>query len=190
MIRILLFTSLSLLLAFACTTPEVKSPEMDNYDLIPTNDPDRFEAHLKNIEDEVIEKGFFYKGLKDGTWVKYDANGDKISEISGYHAGKLDGISIKLDPRGQLQERKEYRDNRLHGYYALYQYGKLLKEANYKDGQLHGRMTKYVEFTGKKLSEADYKNGKQDGIFRYFDDKGNITLEYRYKNGEKITSEE
>ena len=161
---------------------------MDNYDLVATSDPDRFEAQLKNIDDEIIEKGFFYKGQKSGTWIKYHPNGEKISEISSYHNGSLDGISLKLDTRGQVEERMEFRDNRLHGYYAIFLYGKLKKEAHYKDGQLHGRLTKYIEVNGKKLSEADYKNGKLEGKFRFFDDKGNVTLEYTYKNGEKVVN--
>jgi antitoxin component YwqK of YwqJK toxin-antitoxin module len=174
----------------ACNETEVRSPEMDNYDLISTSDPDLFEAELKNIDDQLIEKGFFYKGQKDGTWVKFGENGKKISEISSYHMGKLNGLCVKLDKSGRIEERMEFRDGRLHGYYELYQYSKLLKEAHYKDGQLHGRMTKYIEIKGHKLSEADYKEGKLHGVFRYFNDEGDVTLEYRYENGEKVVDEE
>ena len=47
-------------------------------------------------------------------------------------------------------------------------------------------MKTFDERTFKLKQEVEYKNGLQDGYFRYYDEEGNVTLEYEYKEGEKI----
>ena len=61
------------------------------------------------------------------------------------------------------------------------------EEATYKDGELHGMYRVYYKRDGKLQSEAEYKNGVQDGVYRFFNEEGAITLEYQFKNGEKVS---
>jgi len=35
--------------------------------------------------------------------------------------------------------------------------------------------------------EAQYKEGKQHGSYKYYDEDGNIMMEYEYANGEKVS---
>ena len=35
--------------------------------------------------------------------------------------------------------------------------------------------------------KCSFKNGKQHGKLQFFDEAGNVTLEYMYDNGEKIS---
>ena len=39
---------------------------------------------------------------------------------------------------------------------------------------------------GNLQRRGNFKNGKQHGLLQYFDEEGNVTLEYEYKNGEKV----
>jgi antitoxin component YwqK of YwqJK toxin-antitoxin module len=41
--------------------------------------------------------------------------------------------------------------------------------------------------TGNVKKEVHYKNGLQHGLFRYYDPDGNLTLEYEYRDGEKVS---
>ena len=178
---------LSVIIWMACDHPTTNSPEMANYDLRELNQEGLMNAELRNIDNEIIEQGYFLNGNKHGTWVKYSPDGENVEEITGYINGKVEGMTIKLNKTGQISERAFYRANKLDGMYQKFEYGKLKMEAHYDEGVLDGRVTKYINFSNKVLSEADYKNGQLNGIFRHYDDEGNITLEYEYENGEKIS---
>ena len=41
--------------------------------------------------------------------------------------------------------------------------------------------------TGRLQKEINYKMGVQDGYFRYYNESGQINMEYLYKDGEKIS---
>ena len=46
----------------------------------------------------------------------------------------------------------------------------------------------YKEFynNGKLQRSINYKNGVMDGPMKYYNEEGGVTLEYSYKNGEKV----
>ncbi len=54
-------------------------------------------------------------------------------------------------------------------------------------GKLDGVARTFDDRTWKVKQEVEYKNGVQDGFFRYYDENGTVTLEYVYKNGEKVS---
>ena len=59
----------------------------------------------------------------------------------------------------------------------------------FKDGELHGTQKFYFTSgreVGKLQRDVAYKNGKIDGLMRYYDPEGKVTLQYTYKNGERI----
>lgn len=182
------FWGILLLLALnSCERPVANSPEMENYDLSKLETEGLILAELRNIDNQVIEQGYFLNGEKHGTWVKYSPDAKRVEEMTGYIQGQVEGMTIKLNKTGQLSERAFYKQNKLDGLYQKYEYGKLKMEAHYNKGVLDGRVTKYINFSNKVLSEADYKNGQLHGIFRHYDDEGNVTLEYEYADGEKIS---
>jgi antitoxin component YwqK of YwqJK toxin-antitoxin module len=57
---------------------------------------------------------------------------------------------------------------------------------NYFENELDGMKRKYQN-NGKIQEEVEYSRGVQDGIYRFYDDQGNMTLDYLYKNGEKVS---
>ena len=40
--------------------------------------------------------------------------------------------------------------------------------------------------SGQKKKEGTYKSGKREGVWTYWDDKGNVTKTETYKNGELV----
>ena len=51
-----------------------------------------------------------------------------------------------------------------------------------------GKVPKQKYFDNKDIiqQEVNYKDDAIDGIFRYYNEEGQVVLEYEYKNGEKI----
>jgi len=79
-----------------------------------------------------------------------------------------------------------YTNNQLDGYFSKFERSKLLEEGTYNNGQYHGSYTKY--FMGKDVPQQklEYQNGQLHGKAQYFNEAGDLLMEYEYKNGEKI----
>ena len=131
-------------------------------------------------------EGYLRNNQKTGQWILYTQEGD-VSLINNYVDGKLEGVSLHMAYRNQVDQKSNYRNGILHGPWIGYKFGKIVEERNYNNGQLDGTVKIYDERTFKLKQEAEYKDGLQDGFFRYYDENGNVTLEYEYKKGEKIS---
>ena len=134
----------------------------------------------------LLEEGYQVDGKRTGAWVTYHPGSDIPQTVTNYVEGKANGIYMEFNERGQMRMLASYRNNKLHGYWAKYRFGRPTMEANYKDGELHGSVYEYDIGTGAVQKEITYANGVLDGPYRYFDEDGNITIEYVYKNGKKV----
>lgn len=142
---------------------------------------------VRGQEIAVEEEGFILEGRKEGTWVTYHLDALHIPKtIASYVNGKLHGYYAEFNSRGQLELSAVYKQGLLHGRYAKYKYGFLLEQHYYKENVLHGMLTTYYPNTKKLQKEVEFKNGKEDGFYRYYNEDGQVTLEYEYKNGEKV----
>ena len=131
------------------------------------------------------ESGETFNGLKTGTWITYNNEG-RVRTIDSYMAGKLEGIQLKLNDRGQVELQASYKGDILHGNWTKYKAGsRKEEERRYNMGKLDG-VNKFYDQRGKLQKEIAYKNGVQHGLFRHYDEEGNVTLEYEYKDGEKV----
>ena len=133
-----------------------------------------------------IEQGFVKNGEKTGQWIEFDPQKGTIKAITSYIDGKLNGLYIEFDNLGYKTLVAEFKDDDLNGKYTKFKYNKKLEEASYKDGKLNGLRVKYNSSNGKKLEEMEYKDDVIDGVVRYYNDKGEVVLEYVYKNGKKV----
>ncbi len=78
-----------------------------------------------------------------------------------------------------------YSNNQVDGISATYKFGKPVTEIPYTMGQIDGT---YKEYQNNKLhKEIQYSKGKKNGTMKYFDEEGNVTVEYVYKNDEKVS---
>ena len=160
--------------------------DLANYTLSPIPGSDVQYAR-KGAENAIEEEGMIRNGKKEGTWVTYFLEALHIPQkVASYSNGKLNGYYAEFNSRGQLELSAVYKNGVLHGRYATYKYGNLTEQRFYKDNQLHGMLTTYYPNTKNLQKEINYKNGKEDGFYRYYNEQGVVTLEYEYKNGEKI----
>lgn len=143
-------------------------------------------ARQLNPQGQVQIEGFIENGKKTGQWIEYTPEGD-ILLINHYVNGLLEGTVLRMTYRNQVDLRINYKQGKMDGQYTAYKFGKLVEERFYKNGKLEGTAKTYDDRTFNLKQEVQYKDGLQDGYFRYYDESGNVTLEYQYKNGEKIS---
>ena len=181
-----------LLFLFSCNTNTPskggkKTFSTDSYDLENLKGTNIKKAVKYDKDGNTIEEGFIKDGIKEGQWIEYNPKDGKIKSITSYINGNLNGKYLEFDNRGYLMITAEFKNDDLNGKYIKYKYNKIIEEANYENGKLNGVRTKYFDGNGKKQEEVEYKNDVIDGVVRYFDDKGEVMLEYVYKNGKKIS---
>jgi len=184
------------LLLLSCEAPsaEPEAPEAaasetfnpDAYLLEPVPGSSYQRAVRKNTDGSILEEGLLLDGKRSGTWVVYHPGSDVPKTIVSYADDEANGLYVELNDRGYLETRASYQNNRLHGSWAKYRFGRPTHEANYKDGALDGVYREYVMNTGKLQKEVTYKNGVMDGPYRFYNEEGVVTLEYEYRNGEKV----
>ena len=131
-------------------------------------------------------QGFVENGKKVGQWIQYTPEGD-IALINNYIDGMLEGPAFRMSFRNQVDLKSTYSRNKLNGPWMTYKYGKITEKRNYKDDKLDGLVQTFNDRTFKLQQEVQYRDGLQHGFFKYYDEEGNVTLEYEYKNGEKIS---
>lgn len=185
-----LFSSLIALLMVSCNSggsssqPEAVNTQGFIMEQIPGSDWVR--AVKVNAAGSILEEGFLNNGIKEGTWVTYIAGNEFPQKIESFINGINNGNYMEFNERGQLTLRAGYRNNKLHGPWGLYRFGRPEKTANYKNGELDGVYKEYFNRDGKIQKEIHYRNGIQHGPYRFFNEEGEITLEYEYKDGEEV----
>lgn len=138
-------------------------------------------------DGNIVEDGFLKNGVKQGPWLTYERVFIYPKSLTHYENGIVNGIYMEFTTSGQVALQAVYRNNKLNGPWSRYKGGRMEASAYYKDGELHGVYKEFMPLFGRLQQEIHYKNGKQDGPYRYYDDEGRITMEYVYKNGEKVS---
>ncbi|MGB1242584.1 MAG: toxin-antitoxin system YwqK family antitoxin [Chitinophagales bacterium] len=144
-------------------------------------------AVKKDAQDNIEEEGDLLNGEREGTWVTYHKGikSHLMEGVTAYRKGIKHGAYLKMDNRGSLTEKGYYVNGNLDGRVIVFERGRIKEETDYKAGQIDGERKRY--YSNLKLQEAGtFKNGKRDGYARWYDEEGNVTIEYQYKNGEKV----
>lgn len=143
---------------------------------------------LKTDGERLVEEGYVAGGRKTGMWVTYYNDVKNYPKtVASYAEGVLEGPYMEINNFGQYEIVAHYRQGKLHGRYAKYNLTRLVEEMYYKDGLLEGPYTLYFPNSDVKQRTAEFRNGKEHGMIRFFNDQGRITMEYEYRNGEKIS---
>lgn len=143
-------------------------------------------ATFQDADDWYLSKGTLVNGVRTGTWLSYHEKSNKIKTLTSYINGKKNGIEITFNDRGQIEAVNEFKNDELHGISAKYKFGRPTEETNYKSGKMDGIFTIY-DNQGKLQRKGSLKNGQYHGKLQYFDDAGNLTMEYVYNNGKKVS---
>ncbi len=140
-----------------------------------------------NNSGNIVEKGFLDNGVKTGTWLIFEKRPFKFpNKIITYLNGQYNGPYYEMNERGQIELSAYYVNNQLDGAWGKYKFGRPTAEAQYKAGQLDGVYKEYFLKDGSLQKEIHYLQGKQHGPYRFYNEEGEITLEYEYKYGEKV----
>lgn len=145
-------------------------------------------AVLRNQAGRVVEQGYLdEKGLKTGEWLSFYENSGLPHKLITYKAGIQNGLYIFFNEIGQISLLATYADNQLDGYWVKYRFGRIEEEAEYLKGQMHGTHRQYFVREGWLQFTTEYKNGVRHGMSRTYNKDGQVTLEYEFKDGEKIS---
>lgn len=144
--------------------------------------------HLTRTVNGILqEEGFLRDGKKTGEWVLYYSDDNNFpKDISNYVDGELHGLHTTYTVRGQMEEIAQYAYGKLEGRFVKNKYGRITEEHHYKNGLLHGTFTKYHENSDVVQQQVEFKDGKEHGKFRFFNEQGELTVEYDYENGKKV----
>jgi len=142
-------------------------------------------ASKKDAAGLIVEKGIIRDGKKDGIFMTYHPNG-RIKTIGSYVNDQLNGVYLELSDREQVESKSNYLNGALHGPYATYKFGRPTLEINYENGVQEGPFNEYSD-RGKLSKTGTFKNGKIHGTMKFFDDEENLTMEFEYENGEKVS---
>ncbi len=138
-----------------------------------------------DANDAVLEQGNYHQGLRQGAYVVYHPNGF-IESVTSYVNGKKEGLYMLLDNRGQLLEEGYYHNDLLEGKYTVYNRTRIKETRHYRQGQLNGPREKFYANGTTVMERTNYVDGTLDGVARWYDQQGNLTIEYVYKNGELV----
>ena len=191
------FKSVFLLLAFSLTLIACKDKDpivetksgtgdLKGFQIAPLPGSQYQSAVLVENGRTIVEGYIDAANKKTGQWVEYIPEGD-IALIENFIDGNREGMVLKFTNHGQIENKSYYKQGSLHGPWVQYKFGKVVEERNYDMGKLDGVVKKYTDRTWKLAQEIEYKQGKQHGFFRHYDEEGNVTLEYEYKDGEKVS---
>ncbi len=142
----------------------------------------------KDGDGNLLESGFTYNGSKTGAWLTYFTGKDagRMKTMASYTSGILNGPYFEFNNRGQIESESNYVDNKYHGKVISYKFGRPLIVKTYSRGELNGLSTDYYS-DGVVQKETNFKNGKQDGSMKWYNEDGKMTMQYEYKNGEKVS---
>lgn len=179
---------LLILMSTGCSNNSGSSVNLEGFDTEVVNGTNVTKAVKTDEAGNLVEAGFISGGKRNGMWMTYYVgnNAGKVKTLASYSDGILNGPYYELSNRGQIEKEVNYANNKYEGKFLVYKYGRIIQEADYTDNKLNGSFKEY--FNGGGLQkEITYKNGKQDGVMRYYNENGDVTVEYQYKNGEKVS---
>ncbi|MEP1033303.1 hypothetical protein [Ekhidna sp.] len=152
---------------------------LQDYEAIPG-----LQKAIIKAEDITIGEGDFLNGMYHGTWTSYGVDG-RLQSLTTYFEGKKQGVQLLFDNTGYVQTKASYHNDQLSGEYLVYNRRKIVERRNYASGALHGLQERfYVD--GTKMEEKNFVSGKIDGVARWYDEEGNLTIEYEYDMGELV----
>ncbi len=160
--------------------------DLSQYEQIPIPGSDFVRVVKRNEQGKVLEEGMVKDGKRFGTWLIYHEDRDVPKVMASFVNDLYSGPYLEFNKQGQIDLRCAYVNNLLHGPFARYKLGRVTEEGAYDMGQLDGVYKRYYENRSIVQQEASYKKGKLHGKTRYYDEQGNVLLEYDYENGEKV----
>jgi antitoxin component YwqK of YwqJK toxin-antitoxin module len=142
-------------------------------------------TETKDTSGKVLLSGYLLNGRKESSWADYYDTG-VLKSLTTYYHDKREGISMEFTNNGSVLRRCNYHNDLREGEYKEYNYGNVREERRYLNGKIEGIVKIYYDNTLKVMEEGSYKNGLRDGVSKWYDQNGNVSIEYIYENGELV----
>jgi antitoxin component YwqK of YwqJK toxin-antitoxin module len=161
-----------------------------------------------NNVGDTVKKINYILGKKTGYMLSYNTDRNADLEYIGnivsrelYINDKKEGTSYYFYKNGKLKSKVDYRNNQSNGIALEYdESGKIITILNYNKGTLVEReKINRIDENGLKQGtwkdfysdnkvkrEANYTNNILDGLYKEYDESGNLTLLLRYRDGKII----
>ena len=147
---------------------------------------------------ELIEEGFYYAGMKDGRWERYDANFMLLDKTQWHRGVPAESRLTYFDStHRKIREIIPVEYGKVKGtYLAFYENGLVSEEGKYDNGVKVGRWTEFYPISpnGRRMRRklTQYASDQWDTAFESYtisewDEKGKITYE---RAKEKVVQEE
>lgn len=154
--------------------------------------------YKRYLNGNLVEEGFYYAGMKDGRWEKYDPNFmllDKARWSRGVPAESR--LTFYDSTHRKVKEIVPVEYGKVRGtYMAFHENGLLAEEGKYDNGVKTGRWTEFypISPSGRRMRRkiTQYATNSFDTDFEPFvltewDEKGKVTYE---RSKEKVVEEE
>jgi len=142
-------------------------------------------SYKKYVRGNLVEEGFYYKGARDGRWVRYDAKYnllDKSVWSQGFPSESR--IAYYDSAYTRIKEIIPVQFGVIEGeYLAFYKEGQLMTQGKYEQGKRVGKWSEYYQFKRQRKKEIQYPESCWDDDFdpfvlREWDDKGKLVFDY------------
>lgn len=118
--------------------------------------------------------------MKDGKWTTWFENG-KVKSEEFYDKGTMTGEWKMFHENGQAESQINFNTGKAIHYNNK---GGISSEGNMAAGMIQtGEWTGYHENGTKNFKGSYDKDGKKDGVWIFWDEKGNVSGEQTFKNG-------
>lgn len=189
--RNLIFLLFLISIFAACDHPKPATPQNLDLEGFTIQDipgaADIKRATLRDVKGKILEEGTIKDGRKHGIWTTYHKDRDVVASIGSYVNGVPNGPVYEFGSYGHLEKISNFTNNVLDGRFVTMKNTHKIEEGTYGNGILEGNFKKYYENKDVVQQEMNYKHNKLDGDVIYYNDKGEVTMRYVYKDGEKIS---
>jgi len=150
---------------------------------------DRSRAELFYKGGKKAAQGVYQGRDKDSVWSYYSEFDGTLRMQEGYESGKLQGISCRYYPSGEVSEEVHWEMNSREGPWIQYfEGGSIRLKGNYHNNMLNGTYEVYFSDTLLMMSGV-YADDQSEGTWSYFDEDGTLLYTLEYKNGRPVDQE-
>lgn len=147
---------------------------------------------------DLVEEGYYYAGMKDGRWERYDANFMLLDKMNWHRGVPVESkLTYHDSTHHKIKEIIPVEYGKVKGtYFAFHENGLLAEEGKYDNGAKVGRWTEFypISPSGRRMRRklTQYASDQWDTDFEphtisEWDEKGKITYE---RAKEKVVQEE
>jgi antitoxin component YwqK of YwqJK toxin-antitoxin module len=174
------------ILLFSCSEKEIEYQNLQERNglvyQVNKDKPYTGKTSQKLTDGTLILLGGFNKGKKNGEWIEFARNGQKLKVQNYDDSGNYDGIVEEYNNKGQILNRQNFKGGKRDGAFEYYfKDGSKKMTGEYRNEKLHATVSEWYK-NQKRKSIINYSEGKKDGNEEIYSENGQITRKASYIN--------